>query len=117
MNVTFESSDGVTVVRPSGRLDFGAAAEFQQQVDKALAGDGQKPSAVIIDCTALDYVSSSGLRVFLIAARAAKSAGTGLAVCALQPGVREVFEVSGFTRVIDVLPDLGAARAHLPART
>ena len=97
---------------PEGRLDFSAAGAFQQQLEAVLAGGGPAPVAVIIDCAALDYVSSAGLRSFLLAARAAQRAGILLALAALQPAVREVFELSGFNRLIAVHPDLATALAH-----
>ncbi len=102
------------MVIPEGRLDFSAAAAFQQQIEAALAGAGTAPLAVIIECSALDYVSSAGLRVFLLAARASQRAGISFALSALKPAVREVFEVSGFSRLIPVHADRATALAHAP---
>lgn len=112
MNVRLESIGLTTVVIPEGRLDFGAAAGFQAQVERVLADAGTAPAGVIIDCAGLDYVSSAGLRVFLLAARASQRAGIAFAMCALKPAVREVFDVSGFSRVIAVSADRAAALAH-----
>jgi anti-sigma regulatory factor (Ser/Thr protein kinase) len=75
----------------------------------------------MIDCCALDYVSSAGLRVFLVAARAAARAGITFALCALTPAVREVFELSGFARLMAVHADRAAAsgierRIGVPAK-
>jgi len=112
LKVRIETLALTTLVIPEGRLDFGAAAGFQQQVDDALAGSGTAPAVVIIDCTALDYVSSAGLRVFLLAARASQRAGIAFALCALQPAVREVFELSGFSRIITVHADRPTALAR-----
>jgi serine/threonine-protein kinase RsbW len=114
LKVRIETLALTTLVIPEGRLDFGAAAGFQQRVEEALAGSGTAPAAVIIDCTALDYVSSAGLRVFLLAARASQRAGIPLALCALQPAVREVFELSGFSRIIAVHADRPTALARAP---
>jgi anti-anti-sigma factor len=99
---------------PEGRLDFGAAAGFQEQVEQVMAGTRPAPAAVVIDCAALEYVSSAGLRVFLLAARTSQRAGLRFSMCALQPAVREVFELSGFSRVIAVYADRAAALASLP---
>jgi anti-sigma B factor antagonist len=110
--VRLESIGLTTVVIPEGRLDFGAAAGFQAQVERALADAGTAPAGVIVDCAGLDYVSSAGLRVFLLAARASQRAGLAFAVCALKPAVREVFDVSGFSRVIAVFTDRREALAH-----
>src|SRR5437016_6290130 len=84
MNVRFERLALTTLVIPEGRLDFGAAAGFQRHIEEVFAGAATAFAAVIIDCSALDYVSSAGLRVFLLAARAAQRAGTSFALCALR---------------------------------
>jgi anti-sigma B factor antagonist len=112
VKVRVESIGLTTVAIPEGRLDFGAAAGFQAQLEQVLAGAGSKPGSVIIDCAGLDYVSSAGLRVFLLAARASQRAGLAFAICALTPAVREVFDVSGFSRVIAVYADRATALAQ-----
>jgi len=113
VNVRLESIGLTTVAIPEGRLDFGAAAGFQAQLEQVLVGAGTKPAGVIIDCAGLDYVSSAGLRVFLLAARTSQRAGLALAICALKPAVREVFDVSGFSRVIAVYADRATALAEI----
>ena len=112
MNIRLESLELATLVIAEGRLDFGAAAGFQVQVEQVLAGAGTAKAAVIIDCAGLDYVSSAGLRVFLLAARTSQRAGLSFAVCALKPAVREVFDLSGFSRVMVVHADRATALAQ-----
>jgi anti-anti-sigma factor len=114
LKVTVDTHAQTSLVIAQGRLDFGAAAEFQRQLEQALAGGAAAPAALIVDCAALDYVSSAGLRVLLMVAKTAQRSGIGFALCALQPAVREVFEVSGFSRIIAVHPDRAAALAHAP---
>jgi anti-sigma B factor antagonist len=109
-----EAHGAATFVIPEGRLDFGAATGFQAQLEQVLAGIRTALAAIIIDCVGLEYVSSAGLRVFLLAARASQRAGLRFAMCSLQPAVREVFELSGFSRVITVHTDRAAALAALP---
>ncbi len=110
MNVTIESVDGVSVALPAGRLDFGAAGPFQQQLEQAIAA---KPKALVVDCNGLEYVSSAGLRVFLVAARAAKAAGIGFAVSDLKPTVKEVFDLTGFANVITICVERASALASV----
>lgn len=111
MNSCIEKIDNVTLVVAQGRLDFSAAAAFQAQIEQVVAGAGGAGAAVVIDCEGLEYVSSAGLRVFLVAARNAQRTGLHFSVCALQHAVREVFELSGFSRVMAVHPDRAAALA------
>ena len=116
MNVRLERLDRATVVIPEGRLDFDAAADFQKQLE-GLFTSATPPGAVIIDCGMLEYVSSAGLRVFLLGARAAQKAGVAFALCSLKPAVREVFDLSGFSRVLAVHPDRATALGQGPGRT
>jgi len=112
VKVHFEQIDQTTLVIPEGRLDFSSAAAFEQQLNEVLAGAGNKPAAVIIDCTALEYVSSAGLRTFLLAARTAQRTRISFGLCALKPAVREVFDLSGFSRIIAVHADRATALAQ-----
>jgi anti-anti-sigma factor len=112
VNFGTETLAGHTVVIPAGRVDFNSASEFQAQLERAVGG-ARAPAAVIVDCAALEYVSSAGLRAVLLAARAAQRAGIAFVLCALQPAVREVFDLSGFSRIISVYPDRAAALAHV----
>jgi anti-anti-sigma factor len=112
MKVKCETLERTSVVIADGRLDFGAAA-FQKHIEQAMAGNGTRPAVLIIDC-ALGYVSSAGLHVLLLAARAAQRAGVGFALCALQPAVRESFDLSGFSRIMTVHPDRSSALAPTP---
>ena len=117
MNVRLESLGLITFVIPEGRLDFSAAAGFQVQVEQVLAGARTTGAGVIIDCAGLDYVSSAGLRVFLLGARAAQRTGLSFGICALKPAVREVFDLSGFSRIISVHADRATALAGSARKT
>lgn len=111
MNLRIEALAEASYVIPEGRLDFDAAPGFQEAIDRVLNAVS-KPPAVIIDGAALEYVSSAGLRAFLLAARAAQRADIPFALCALQPAVREVFDLSGFSRIISVQADRATALAQ-----
>lgn len=72
---------------------------------------------LLLDCSALDYINSAGLRVFLLAAKRLEQ-GTGkLAFCSLDPNVRMVFETIGFDRILTLYPDKSAALAGMNAAT
>jgi len=116
MKVRLEKVPRATLVIAEGRLDFGAAPAFQKELEQAVAAaHASEAKAVIVDCAALDYVSSAGLRTFLQAARASQRAGVVFALSTLQPAVREVFELSGFSRMIPIHADRTAALAKISA--
>ena len=57
---------------------------------------------MILDFENLSYISSAGLRVILITAKALRRQDAELAVCSLSDPIREVFEISGFYQIIPV---------------
>lgn len=113
METQIEELPTTTCIRPQGRLDFEAAPAFQQKVEQGIAASAQRGMPVVIECTGLQYVSSAGLRVFLIAARGAKAASIPLMVCGLSNSVKDVFDISGFGRLVDVQPDFAAVLAKV----
>ncbi len=85
----------------AGRLDGLSSPDLEQQVT-ALIGSGVR--TLIFDLSALDYVSSAGLRVFIIAAKKLKASGGGAQFISLTPAVRDVFHVSGLLTAFGVAP-------------
>jgi anti-anti-sigma factor len=116
VKVRIEKVPQATLVIAEGRLDFSAAAAFQKELEQAMATAATtsgRAKAVVVDCASLDYVSSAGLRTFLQAARTAQRTGILFALSTLQPAVREVFELSGFSRMIPIHADRTAALAKV----
>jgi len=99
MNVTTRTQNGVTLVGFAGNLDSNTSPEAQRALDAILAGGGKK---MVVDFTALDYVSSAGLRVLLGTAKRLNGAGGGLRLFGLNETVKEVFDISGFSTILDV---------------
>ena len=64
---------------------------------------------VVLDLSGVEYISSVGLRVLMLASKQAKAQGCALGVCGLQPVVREIFEISRFNLVLPVFPTLREA--------
>jgi anti-anti-sigma factor len=106
MEITETQHPTATVLALSGRLDGLASPALEQRIDAALASGAK---ALVLDLSALAYVSSAGLRVFLSAAKKFKTAGGRATFVALPASVREVFELSGFLTVLDVRADLASA--------
>jgi len=74
---------------------------FEEQVLRLLDSGEQR---LVIDMSELEYISSAGLRVFLITAkRLAKTSGK-LALSALTEQVREVFDIAGFSSIFQIYP-------------
>ncbi len=104
MHITESKSGQDTVASFDGRLDASSSVDIEQKL-LALVNEG----AVIADMEKVNYISSAGLRLLLKAAKLAKAAGFRFVVCALQPAVREAFEISGFNKIIPAFPTLADA--------
>jgi anti-anti-sigma factor len=92
MEITLSMIRDLPLLRPSGRLDALSAPLLEERLKPMMVAEGQR---LIFDCSALDYVSSAGLRVFLSTQRHLALHGGGLAFCCLSPVVAELFALSG----------------------
>ncbi len=101
------------LLRASGRIDHASAdgfrAALQPYLDKCRTG----ADVIVLDFSAVEYISSVGLRVLMLAAKQAKSQGGAIGVAALQPVAQEIFEISKFTLVIPCFADVRAALTAL----
>jgi anti-anti-sigma factor len=102
MSISAESTAQALIARPVGRVDYEASASFQSGLEALVVQARSSGVSLVVNCAAISFLSSAGLRAFLVAARAAKSAGLNFCVCCLTPAVREVFDLSGFSIVIRV---------------
>lgn len=109
MDVLEERAGETIILGPKGRLDSNSSKSFEDQVMALI--DGGK-AAMLIDFSGLDYVSSAGLRVLLMAAKKSKAGQGRLALCALSEPIREVFDMSGFAKLFAIFPSRGEAMAH-----
>lgn len=91
----------VLVATAAGRIDFAGAQELEDALAPALAPDGPV-RGIVIDLAGVDYISSVGLRVLMVAAKAMRARKASIAVASLQPVVAEIFEISRFHHVVDV---------------
>ena len=106
----------VLVVSVAGRVDHTNAEQFKAGLWPRLAGCRPGGDQLVLELTGLEYISSAGLRVLMLAAREVKAQDGTLVICGLQPVVREIFEISRFNVVFRVLPDVPRALAELSAR-
>jgi anti-anti-sigma factor len=111
MNVTSRRYGSAAVLRVSGRLDQDTCEAFRGDLMKEVEAAARAGGGVVLDLSGLEYVSSAGLRCFMLASRQAKAQSGRIFVAALQPMVREIFEISHFNLVFQVFPTLREAMA------
>ncbi len=107
MDIQEQRQGDVMILQPVGRLDSLSCREFETRLLAAL----DESKTVVVDCAVLDYISSAGLRVLLVAAKHNRTSGGRLALAALRENVREVFEISGFSAIFALHPTVAAAVA------
>ena len=101
------------VLYPVERIDHATADGFKAALVPYLARCAAGADRVVLDLSGVEYISSVGLRVLMLASKQVKAQGGSLAVCGLGPVVREIFEISRFTLVLDVFSALREALARL----
>lgn len=71
-------------------------------------------SSLLVDMSKVEYISSGGLRSFLLALKEIKKREGRMTLCAMNPGVSKVFKLSGFNTIFDIVPsrEEGLARSR-----
>jgi anti-anti-sigma factor len=103
------------VVFPVGRIDQSSADTFMEALAPHLQRCAAGEDRVVLDLSDLEYISSAGLRVLMLAAKQTKAQGGTLLVTGLQPLVKEILEISRFTMVLNITPSLRDALAKASA--
>jgi anti-anti-sigma factor len=99
MEVSTRKSGDAWVVALKGSLDSITSPKAQQELEAILSNGAHR---IAVDFSALDYISSAGLRVLLGVAKAVKGKGGALRTFGLNQTVREVFDISGFSTILPV---------------
>ncbi len=101
------------VLHPLGRINHTSSEEFkaalQPFVDACAAGRDQ----IVLDLSGVEYISSAGLRVLMLARKQAKAQGGAFVVAALAPIVEEIFEIGKFTMVFEIFSGVREALARV----
>ena len=100
MQISTRTTNDISIVAIAGSLDSSTSPEAQKSLAQVLTS----AKKVVLDFSALDYISSAGLRVLLGAAKQLRASGGTLGLFGLNPSVREVFEISGFSSILSVYP-------------
>ena len=91
--------EAVAVLEVAGRLDVNTSSQLDDAVNEIFDTNHR---ALVIDCSGLKYVSSSGLRVLLLAARRFGSENGRLVLCGVEGPIRKVFDISGFSSIFSI---------------
>lgn len=113
MDVGTQTYSNVTVVSPRGRVDHQSADQLGASMAPYVARCEHQSCKLVLDLSGVDYMSSAGLRVLMVAAKQARAQSGTMVVSGLGPTLREIFQISRFDRVFTVYDDIRDAIAEL----
>jgi anti-anti-sigma factor len=114
MNIQQTTHEGVSVMAPSGRIDTTTSAAVEESIRHAVDAGARD---LVVDFSGVEYISSAGLRVFLLLAKRMRDLQGRLVLCGMPEPVRQVFRLAGFMPLFRVEPSREAALAGLAPQT
>ena len=102
MEIIETKNADTVVLQIEGRLDTNTATSFEE---KLMGLINENENRIIVDFSDLDFISSSGLRVLLMAGKKIKTTNGKLGLCSLKEHIKEVFDVAGFTMLFSMFPN------------
>lgn len=99
MEVTIKQESNNVLAQIHGRIDTTNAKEFEAAISQLINGDNLN---IELDCENLSYISSSGLRVFLLLQKSVSAHNGALTILNLSPAIKEIFVMTGFDSIFDI---------------
>jgi anti-sigma B factor antagonist len=99
MEISERRTAEIVTLSLSGKLDTTTAKAFEEKILGQIESGDRR---FVIDLAQLDYISSAGLRVFILAGKRLNNANGKIVLCALKDPVREVFDIAGFSSIFSV---------------
>lgn len=100
MNVSITEEGAKALVKLEGRLDTTNADQFMKDITPLMNGTHEE---IDVDCTDMEYTSSQGLRMFLMLQKNVSARKAKLVLRNMKPHVKEVFDITGFSHIINIL--------------
>ncbi|MBT3188227.1 MAG: STAS domain-containing protein [Anaerolineae bacterium] len=106
MDIYDKQIEDVTIITIDGNIDTLTAPRIMKHI-KGLISNGK--ARLVVDFSAVDYTSSAGLRVLLGTVKETRAKGGDLFLFDVQPDVERVLSLSGFTSILEIVPDIDTA--------
>ena len=101
MEITEKNTEKCMIMVIQGRLDTITSTVFEKRITELM---DQQFTRILVNCSQMDYISSSGLRILLLALKRIAIAGGKFVICGLQENIREIFAISGFNTIFEIYP-------------
>lgn len=98
MKTIFKEENNDYVMYFEGRLDTAEAAKVEKELQPLAECSGHD---IVLDCSKLEYISSSGLRLFLGVLKKGKAQGSHVYIKGLSEDIRSVFKMTGFINLFE----------------
>ena len=98
MKTTIQQLEDKFFVTLAGELDTAAAATVEKDLHPLYTTNGKD---VVIDCTDLEYIASSGLRILISILKGAKAGGSRVVLKNVNEDIQSVFELTGFINIFE----------------
>lgn len=113
LEILMQKTDGITTLELKGRLDSLSSPVLEKQLLDLIASNERQ---LIIDFSQLSYISSVGLRVFIVASRQLKSANGRLVLCGQSAEVKGIFDITGFSQLFKIVASQKEAQKEISER-
>ena len=100
MKTILEKHEDKYLVTLDGELDTATAAEVEKTLQPLYSTNGLD---VIIDCSGLEYIASSGLRILISILKGAKAGGSKVVIKNMNDDIKSVFKLTGFINIFEVV--------------
>ena len=102
MEIRDKKEGDIVILEPIRRIDTNTSSEFENKIVEVMDSGVTR---FVVDLKEIDYISSAGLRVFLMAIKKLKSPGGSFIICSMSDHIKEVFDISGFTPIFTITAD------------
>jgi len=96
VTISEDKQNSVFILGLSGRLDIMNCEMVENKFTEII--DEKKELQLLVDCTLLTFVSSAGLRLFIIALKKLNAKGGKMAFCSLDATTMKIFSISGYDK-------------------
>ena len=105
MDIKPEKKENYVIANPCGKIDATNAEDFTNSLLELL----NDVDSIIVNFREVDYISSAGLRSVLFAAKKSQNKNGKFVLCELQEHIYEIFSMTGFTKMLNIVSNLGEA--------
>jgi anti-sigma B factor antagonist len=103
MEINEQKTDQCVIIGVKGRLDTTNYSILEKKLMDLIE---QHHDKILVECSTMDYISSSGLRILLMALKKVSLTKGKFVLCGLQENIHEIFEISGFTSIFEIYPSM-----------